>query len=84
MSKSKKARETLPRVFEQKNRRCNCNSCDCDGEDLFSHCVASATECTGRNAEQPVNRSMADGFEDIYKTPPKPVGKSKKQSNYDK
>ena len=42
-------------------------------KDLFlTGNVASATECTGRNATQPVNSEMEESFEDIYKTPPKP------------
>lgn len=45
-------------------------------KDLFlTDSVASATECTGRNAMQPVNNAMAENFEDIYKAPPKPVKK---------
>lgn len=47
-------------------------------KDLFlTDSVASATECTGRNASQPVDRAMAEGFEDIYKAPPKPIKKKK-------
>lgn len=37
--------------------------------------VACATECTGRNAVEPESKAMADGFEELYKTIPKPVGK---------
>lgn len=47
-------------------------------KDLFlTDSVASATECTGRNASQPVNNAMAENFEDIYKAPPKPIKKKK-------
>lgn len=51
-------------------------------KDLFlTDSVASATECTGRNAAQPVTEEMAESFEDIYKAPPKPVKKRSKGNN---
>ena len=52
-------------------------------KDLFlTGNVASATECTGRNATQPVNSEMEESFEDIYKTPPKPkLCKSSNRTN---
>ena len=37
--------------------------------------VACATECTGRNVVEPESEAMADGFEELYKTIPEPVGK---------